>query len=108
MIKYKHTRFLIAIAILVGFSACKKNSSSTVYTPVCSGPAKSWQADVKPIMNTYCVGCHASFGGYTEMVASTTAIRSRVADGSMPQGNALSNDQKNIVLCWIDSGTPNN
>jgi hypothetical protein len=26
----------------------------------------------------------------------------------MPQGSSLSTSQKNSILCWIDSGAPNN
>ena len=61
-------------------------------------------------------GCHGSgstngpgvLTSYTSVFNARTAIRSAVASGSMPQGSSLATNQKNSILCWIDSGAPNN
>ncbi|MFZ9386659.1 MAG: hypothetical protein ACO25B_02155 [Chitinophagaceae bacterium] len=79
---------------------------------------KAFAADVNPIIQTVCAvaGCHASGSGngpgaltnYTQIFNARARIRSAVSSGSMPQGSALSSTQKNSIICWIDSGAPNN
>jgi hypothetical protein len=94
---------------LIIFSACKKSSTSaksTVYTPNCSG-TKSFKNDVLPILNSSCNSCH-SYSTYQSVTSVASTIRSDVANGSMPQNSALSNSQKDAILCWIDNGMPNN
>ena len=102
----------IAVLLL----ACGKGKVN--YTPDCS-TAKSYATDVSPIIQSNCAtnsGCHASgssqgpgaLATYSQVYAAKTSIRTAVANGSMPQNSSLSNDQKNAILCWIDSGAANN
>jgi hypothetical protein len=37
-----------------------------------------------------------------------TSIRSAVSAGTMPKTGSISSSQKNSIICWIDSGAPNN
>ena len=84
----------------------------------CSTP-KSYATDVTPIIQSSCAinaGCHAigSTNGpgpltsYAEVFNAKTLIRTAVASGTMPKNSSLSTDQKNAIICWIDSGAPNN
>lgn len=96
--------------------ACSKNNVD--YTADCS-TTKYYAADVSPIMLSYCAtnsGCHASGSSngpgaltiYAQVYNARSDIRKAVANGSMPQNSSLTNDQKNAIICWIDSGAPNN
>ncbi|MEO7393561.1 MAG: hypothetical protein ABIU11_01385 [Chitinophagaceae bacterium] len=79
---------------------------------------KAFAADVNPIIQSTCAvnGCHASgsFNGpgalttYSQIFNARSIIRSSVASGSMPKNSSLSTSAKNSILCWIDSGAPNN
>ena len=79
---------------------------------------KSFSADISPIIQATCnnSGCHAagSFNGpgaltnYNEFFNARVQIRPAIASGKMPQNTTLSTAQKNSILCWIDSGAPNN
>ena len=79
---------------------------------------KAFSADINPIIQASCniSGCHATGSGngpgpltnYTEVFNARTAVRSAIAAGRMPQGSSLATSQKNSILCWIDSGAPNN
>src|SRR6266498_4855924 len=119
-IKTTMKKSFIFFAITVTIVACSKNvsSSSNTFTEDCS-TSKSWVTDVEPIIQTYCAtnsGCHGSGSTngpgalltYTEVYNARAAIRSAVADGSMPKDGTLSNTQKNVILCWIDNGASNN
>jgi hypothetical protein len=102
------TTVFFAVICIAFMSGCKKDSSSNSYTPDCSGGTKSWNADVKPVMEAGCVSCHGSYSTYSAVYASRSSIRSKIADGSMPEGSSLSTGDKDIVVCWIDNGAPNN
>lgn len=79
---------------------------------------KAFAADVNPIIQSVCAvsGCHAAGssngpGGltnYSQVFNARSAIRSAVSAGRMPQGSTLSASQKNSIICWIDSGAPDN
>ena len=96
--------------------ACSKNNVD--YTADCS-TTKYYAADVSPIIQSYCAtnsGCHASGSSngpgalttYAQVYGARSDIRKDVANGSMPRNGSLTNDQKNAIICWIDSGAPNN
>ena len=85
----------------------------------CSGISPRFSADVQPIFNTVCSvsnTCHASgstniggpFTNYAQVFAKTSNIRSAVLSGVMPQTGSLTQAQINSLICWIDSGAPNN
>ena len=110
---------LIVITVLSIFVliACSKNVGSD-YTADCS-TTKSYAADVSPVIQSYCAfnsGCHGSSSShgpgtltsYQQVYNSRGAIRTAVANGSMPQNSSLSAAQKNAIICWIDNGATNN
>lgn len=79
---------------------------------------KAFAANISPIIQSSCAiaGCHAAgstngpgpLTSYSEISNAKTRIRSAVSSGVMPQGSSLSTAQKNSIICWIDSGAPNN
>ena len=101
----KHFVLLLFCAAVT--MSCQKNATTT-YTPDCSGPEKSFSTDVFPVFQSSCFACHSNFSNYSQISADRSNIRSMIADGLMPQQGSLSNTQKNNILCWIDSGAPNN
>ncbi len=105
------------------FYSCSKNNSTGGGT----GPApldcntvtaKAYAADISPIIQASCTasGCHAigSANGpgalttYSQIFNARSVIRAAVSSGLMPQGSTLTTSQKNSILCWIDSGAPEN
>lgn len=77
---------------------------------------KAFAANVNPIIQASCnvSGCHAAGssngpGPLTNFAQiSAASIRSAISSGSMPKGSTLTAAQKNSIICWIDSGKPNN
>ena len=102
--------------VIILLSSCAKGKVD--YSPDCSGAAKTFSGDVSPIISSYCAipGCHAAGSGngpgaltiYSEIFNARSSIRRQVGNGSMPKNNSLSNSQKDAIMCWIDSGAPNN
>ena len=113
-----HTSFF-CLTILV-FIACSKDKDNGNSSLDCNTVTnKAFSADISPIFQTTCasnVSCHASgstngpgsLTNYTSIFNARSAIRSAVSSGFMPQGSSLSTAQKNSILCWIDSGAPDN
>lgn len=112
--------FLVLIII---FIACSKSSpgggSGGGSSVDCSTVTnKSFAADVNPIIQSTCnqAGCHAAgstngpgaLTNHAQVAAAAGAVRAAIASGRMPQNSTLSASQKNSIICWIDSGAPNN
>ena len=81
--------------------------------------AKTFAADVSPIIQTKCATdatCHGSGStngpgpliNYTAISNAKANIRTAVANGTMPKTGSITTAQKNSILCWIDSGAPDN
>jgi hypothetical protein len=106
----------LALTVCI-INSCSKGGDDDGNTN-CNGVAKSWSVNVNPIIQTYCnqSGCHASGSGngpgpltnYTEVFNARTQIRGQIEAGLMPQNATLTTAQKNSIICWIDSGAPNN
>lgn len=89
----------------------------------CDVNAFAFTANVKPILNTYCVGCHsaANAGGGVDL-SSYDKVKTYASNGrlygsiawlpgykAMPQGgNKLSDCQISVIKKWVDAGAPNN
>lgn len=105
-----------AISIII-FS-CSKNTDTPNNSFDCTTVSKSFSTDVNPIVQATCnqFGCHAtgSFNGpgaitnYQQVFDARVRIREAISSGRMPQGGGLTTAQRNSVLCWLDSGAPNN
>ncbi len=107
-------------------SSCSKSDSGGTTgggggakTFTCTTTAPKFAADVQPIVTSVCStnsNCHASgstnsggaFTNYTQISGRSSNIRRTILDGSMPQSGTISQAQINAIICWIDSGTPNN
>jgi len=109
---------IISLSVLTGISCSKDKDGGTTTVDCSTVTNKAFAANVNPIIQASCnvAGCHAtgSFNGpgalttYAQISAAASTIRAAVSSGRMPQGSTLSTAQKNSILCWIDSGTPNN
>ncbi len=121
------TKIFIFLSFLFITLSCSKKDSTPVVvvggggggtTLDCSSVAKSFSTNVQPTFQSTCaiVSCHASgstngpgaLTTYSQIFAVRTSIRAAVAAGTMPKSGTITTAQKNSILCWIDSGAPNN
>jgi len=84
----------VAFAIIWLFYGCSKDSTTDVYTPTCTGVAKSYQNDVAPVIQTYCNGCHQNFSTYSSLFAVRASVRSSIVSGQMPASGSLTTAPK--------------
>lgn len=73
----------------------------------------TYTQDIKPLIDTYCVGCHSSGFSSGDLV-SHAEVKLKVDNGSllkevvtnrtMPQGTSLSEQEIQKFKCWIENG----
>ena len=112
-------RFTILFALFIsGVVACSKDNGGTNTLDCSAVTNKSFAADIDPIIQSTCnvASCHmaGSVNGpgpltnYNQIFSARSEIRAAIASGLMPQNGSLTTAQRNSILCWIDSGAPNN
>jgi len=121
---------VLFVLVIVTYTSCSKSSSSGGSTGGtggggggggtvdCSVIAKSFSTNVQPIISSRCAipGCHGAgsvngpgeLTNYQQIFNARSQIRPAVSSGLMPQGGSLTQAQINTIVCWIDSGAPNN
>ena len=119
----KQIVFTALAALIFITNSCSKGSEkgdpTTPPTDPCAGLSSKFAADVQPIINSTCAtstSCHAAgsvnSGGpltdYNLIFAKRSNIKFQIENGLMPKGGSLTTDQKNKIICWINSGAPNN
>lgn len=76
----------------------------------------SWVNDIKPIMEKSCAitGCHngvsrsTNFNEYLSAKSNAGSIKSKTRDRSMPFDGTLTQNQIDLISCWVDDGALNN
>ncbi len=83
----------------------------------------SYISDIKTILDTNCILCHAesktgsdrngapttiNLDTYENVISSATLANTRIQAGTMPPSGGLSETDKKTVQSWIDAGTPEN
>ena len=115
-------RIVFLITVLVIIASCSKSSEDNGDgggSNTCTNVPKSFAVDVNPIIQSTCTinaGCHGSGSvhgpgellTYTQIFNARVNIKNAVASGLMPQTGSLTTAQKNTIICWVDSGAPNN
>jgi hypothetical protein len=104
------------ILIILLFQTCKKDDLKNLD---CSKIAATYNADIKPLVNTQCntsSGCHGSgssldystYAGLKSIADNGSLEKKVLTDKSMPPSGALSLDNKKKIKCWLNNGSLNN
>ena len=99
--------------------ACSKSNNGGGSSVDCNTVTnKAFAADVNPTIQSSCAigGCHeagssngpGALTNYTQVFNARSTIQTAVSNGTMPKTGSISTSQKNSILCWIQSGAPNN
>ena len=75
----------------------------------------SFENSVKSIIENSCAipGCHngsvsPDLRSFSNIQSRANSIKSRTANGSMPRGSTLSQEQIELIACWVDDGALEN
>lgn len=121
MIKNKLVPIVVfSLTLLMVTVSCEKKVGKSPSTGGSTNKCDTvvYNKHVKPIIDTKCAmaGCHpanADFIGYSNASQLASRIKIRAVDqGTMPPSNAtvtpLSDEQKQIITCWIENGKKEN
>jgi hypothetical protein len=75
-----------------------------------------WDTEIKPLFTTYCAtkGCHNGisrtndFRKYNSAKKFASDIKTRTQKRTMPFDGSLTQDQIDLIACWVDDGAPEN
>jgi hypothetical protein len=108
---------LILVFLLLTAISCVYHDldPTTTEVPLVACDTISWSQDVLPLITETCgtKGCHdgkarldwRDYGTITKFAEST---KTTTQDLSMPPDSRLTQKQIQIIVCWVDNGTPNN
>lgn len=110
-----------SVSLLFMMNSCYYDNAEDLYptdTTSIDSTTITYQANVKSILETHCAisGCHVSgtgrqpFTTYTEVKNSITNynLEGRIQDGTMPPGGNIPQADVDVVVYWIQNGTPEN
>lgn len=109
---------VLTLFLACGLVACLKEKEPEMPFD-CATQEATYNKNVKPIINQYCVACHQQGGSgsflrlssYAEVKASAQtpvflkSIKHEPGASAMPQGgNKLTPSQIQLIECWINQG----
>lgn len=109
-------KIIVIVCIYAAMYGCTKSGGAS---DPCAGLSTSFAANVQPIINANCAinsSCHAAgstnSGGpltdHAKVSAHSSQIKFQIEAGLMPKTGSITTAQKNTIICWISSGSPNN
>jgi len=107
--------FFYSIIIIFLSTSCEYNVEevSNIDETSCD-PAISFINDVKPIIDNNCIECHIpgnqfpDLTNYNSIRNNANSIKIQVTNRTMPIGGSLTNEEIELIKCWIDNGALNN
>jgi hypothetical protein len=116
----KRVIFASLVAIAIASTGCYNDKEELLYPggTNCVGAANKF-SNVNPIIQSKCAfssSCHAAgttnaggpFTSYDLIKAKASTIKLQVQTGLMPQTGSLTPTELQSIVCWVESGAPNN
>lgn len=73
----------------------------------------SYTDDIQAIIANNCLSCHSGtqfpdLRTYQGVSTNAGIVKTQVVNRTMPIGGALTNEEIELIRCWVDNGAPNN
>lgn len=110
---------LVVVGLLTSINSCTKSKEPSVQD--CATKPRTYNADIKAIMDNYCKTCHQPGGAFSSLPLTTYAeVKNATQNGkvlqsikhdpsaiAMPQGGQkLSQSTIDMLNCWIINNYP--
>ena len=104
----------VLIIVCIVFASCENyvEDKYEIINQDCD-PSTSFVSQIKPIIDNNCVSCHngnqfPDLRTYNGVSTNSAIIKEQVVNRTMPIGGVLTNEEIDIISCWIDNGSYNN
>jgi uncharacterized membrane protein len=109
------TIFVCLFSIALLLSACNKDDEKPMVEEFACGTEVSLSGDIMPIINTDCAQsrCHLDaieplLNSRQDVIDHAEAIRSQVVAGTMPPVQPITEEEIELIDCWVSDGAENN
>lgn len=109
-----YLKSLLLIIVCVMVSSCENYVEDEFQALVedCD-PNTSFINQVNPIIENNCVSCHngnqfPDLRTYNGVSTNSEIVMQQIVNRTMPIGGSLTNEEINLITCWIENGSPNN
>ncbi|WP_296385340.1 cytochrome c [Winogradskyella sp.] len=111
-IKYLNSFVLIISCVIVSSCESYVEDDFQVSIQDCD-PNTSFINQVKPIIDNNCVSCHngnqfPDLRTYNGVSTNSEIVEQQVVNRTMPIGGSLTNEEIDLITCWIENGSLNN
>lgn len=111
----KKIKQILTIITCITVISCERNVEEEVDLVIddqCD-PEISFSVSIKPIIDANCIACHGGnrfpdLRTYEGISTNASRVRTQVVNRTMPQGGSLTNEQIELIRCWIENGALNN
>jgi len=115
---------LLSLFLVATLHSCVDHTLPEVVVDECGGTV-SFDVDIQPIIDSKCAivgdgGCHNGGNGaslnwtvFSNFQSNATDVKDRItrspgADGKMPKIGTLTDEQIQLLVCWVDQGAKDN
>jgi len=115
---------LFILFLVATLHSCVDHTFPEVEVDECGGTV-SFDIDIEPIIDSKCAivgdgGCHNGGNGasldwrvFSNFKGKASSVKDRItrapgSDGKMPKIGTLTNDQIQLIVCWVDQGAKDN
>ena len=115
---------LFILLLVATLLSCVDHTLPEVVVDECGGTV-SFEIDIQPIIDSKCAivgdgGCHNGGNGasldwrvFSNFQSHASQVKDRITrspgtDGKMPKIGTLTNDQIQLIVCWVDQGAKDN
>lgn len=101
----------IILSLGMFFSIGCKKEGDRLQEIECDGSTRTYQDDIKTIIDANCVSCHNEYGDYVGVknsVDNGSFEREVITNQTMPRGGDLTPSELTKIRCWLEQGAPEN
>lgn len=101
----KKELIFVGVLALSAATSCNKNQVT------CDGSTRTYDADIKTIIDASCISCHSNYSTYAGVKSSVdngSFEREVISKQTMPEGSKLSDGDLSKIKCWLEQGAPEN
>ncbi|UOB18118.1 cytochrome c [Abyssalbus ytuae] len=113
MKKLMRSTLMVVLLIAVSTSCDNNVEEDNINSGTDECPDISFSTQVKPVIDNNCISCHngsqfPDLRTYDGVSNNAAIVKDQVVNRTMPIGGSLTNEEIELISCWVDNGALNN